>query len=155
MGGIDKTAIEIDGIPIVDRVTAALRPHCDQVVVVGRDVDGGPAAAVASLAGATRDYDVVVVAAGDLALLRPDHVAALIAAGGDAAAALDDRGAPNPLLVAHRAAVLREALVAVAPGDRADTLLPRATVGVPLDRDATFNVNTPDDLEEARRRLSR
>ena len=156
MGGVDKTAIELDGVPILGRVSAALAPHCDSIIVVGRDAAGGPAAAVASLSGAMADLDIVVVAAGDLALLRPDHVEALLGGLGeaDAAAARDDRNLPNPLLAAYRASTLRDSLRDISKGDRADRLLPEALRVIRLDPDATFNVNTPEDLEEARRRLS-
>ena len=157
MGGGDKTLIELGGTTIVARVLRALAAHCDTIVSVGREAPGGPAAAVASVRQHFDGADIVVVAAGDLALLRPEHVEALLAAIGtaDAAAALDDRGLPNPLVAAHRASSLARTLAEVEPGDRADRMLPPNTIGVALDPDATFNVNTPDDLEEARRRLSR
>jgi len=38
--GSDKAAIEIDGVALIDRVAAALRPQCDRLVVVGRDWPG-------------------------------------------------------------------------------------------------------------------
>ena len=157
MGGGDKTAIEIAGVPIVDRVNAALAPHCDSIAVVGPEASGGPAAAVAALREEMGEFDVVVVAAGDLALLRADHIETLLTAlkGSGAAAAMDSRRLPNPLLAAYRASTLRGSLGDVSEGDRADRLLPADTRGVQLDADATFSVNTPDDLEEARRRLSR
>jgi molybdopterin-guanine dinucleotide biosynthesis protein A len=159
MGGVDKTAIELDGVAIVERVKRALRAACDHVVVVGREAGGGPAAAVASAVGAleVEPHDIVVVVAGDLALLRADHVRALVEAlsDHDAAAAVDSRGLPNPLVAAYGAAALGPRLADIAPGDRADRLLSDDTILVRLDADATFNVNTPDDLDEARRRLSR
>jgi molybdopterin-guanine dinucleotide biosynthesis protein A len=158
MGGGDKTAIEVGGRPIVRRVKEALAVRCDPVVVVGPEAGGGPASAVASLGPTMEGFDVVVVAAGDLALLRADHVDALIDALGDtdagACAAFDDRGLRNPLVAVHRAATLLRTIADIEPGDRADRLLPADTRGIQLDADATFSVNTPDDLEEARRRLS-
>jgi len=155
MGGVDKTAIEVDGVAIVDRVRDALVSTCDRVAVIGRGAPGGPAAAVASVANEIGAAEMVVVVAGDLPLLRTDHVEALVAAveHADAAAALDDRGLPNPLVAAYRAAQLRATIEGIVDGDRADRLLPPHTRTVALDADATFSVNTPEDLEEARRRL--
>jgi molybdopterin-guanine dinucleotide biosynthesis protein A len=67
---------------------------------------------------------------------------------------MDDRGLPNPLVAAYRATSLRDALPDIGEGDRADRLLPPDTRSVHLDADATFSVNTPADLEEARRRVN-
>lgn len=159
MGGVDKTALEVGGLTILDRALQALATTCGRTVVVGPDARGGPAAAVAAVAHELEDVDVVVVVAGDLALLRADHVEALVDALADAdagaAAARDDRGLPNPLVAAHRASTLRATLGDVGDGDRADRLLPPDTHAVQLDADATFSVNTPADLDEARRRVSR
>jgi molybdopterin-guanine dinucleotide biosynthesis protein A len=157
MGGVDKTALEVGGVSMLERVTQALATTCGRVVVVGPEVRGGPAAAVAALAHQMVDADVVVVVAADLALLRTDHVAALVEAVGDAdaAAARDDRGLPNPLVAAYRAKALHATMAGIGEGDRADRLLPADTRVVQLDGDATFSVNTPADLDEARRRVSR
>jgi molybdopterin-guanine dinucleotide biosynthesis protein A len=158
MGGVDKTALDVGGTAIADRVAHALATTCQRTIVVGAETGGGPAAAVASAASAMRDADIVVVVAGDLALLRADHVEALVTAmaGGEAAAAaIDDRGRPNPLVAAYRASTLRATIAAIGEGDRADRLLPPDTRAVQLDGDATFSVNTPADLEEARGRFSR
>jgi molybdopterin-guanine dinucleotide biosynthesis protein A len=104
--------------------------------------------------------DIVVVVAGDLALLRVDHVRQLVDAleavsSIHAAAAIDDRGLPNPLVAAYRTSALCATAAEVVAGDRADRLLPHNTRVVQLDDDATFSVNTPADLDEARRRISR
>ena len=66
---------------------------------------------------------------------------------------MDDRGLPNPLVAAYRATTLRDASAAVGPGDRADVLMFRGVHVMQLDADATFSVNTPEDLDEARRRV--
>jgi len=157
MGGVDKTALDVGGVTMLERVKQALATTCGRIVVVGPDAGGGPAAAVAAVAHALDDADVVVVVAGDLALLQADHVQALVRELGDgaAASAMDDRGLPNPLVAAYRATTLRDALADIGEGDRADRLLPPDTRGVQLDADATFSVNTPADLEEARRRVNR
>jgi molybdopterin-guanine dinucleotide biosynthesis protein A len=38
--GADKAAVEIDGVALIDRVAAALRPQCDSLIVVGREWPG-------------------------------------------------------------------------------------------------------------------
>lgn len=156
MGGVDKTALEVGGVTILDRVKRALATTCGRTIVVGPEVSGGPAAAVAALADQMIDADVIVVVAGDLALLQADDVEALVRGLGDgeAASAMDDRGLPNPLVAAHRAAALRRTIAEIGEGDRADRLLPPDTRVLQLGADATFSVNTPEDLDEARRRFS-
>src|SRR5690242_1248497 len=106
MGGIDKTSLEVGGVTMLERVERALAPTCGRIVVVGPEAGGGPAAAVASVGREMEHADVVVVVAGDLALLRADHVRDLVDALDEvlsmhAAAAMDDRGLPNPLVAAY------------------------------------------------------
>ena len=161
MGGVDKTALDVGGVTMLDRVKEALATTCARTIVVGPDAGGGPAAAVAeTLPAVVGDAELVLVVAGDLPLLRTGHLEALLVALDeptpvDAAAALDDRGLPNPLVAAHRAATLQRTIADIGEGDRADRLLPPDTRVLQLDADATFSVNTPEDLEEARRRVRR
>ncbi|MDQ4090592.1 MAG: nucleotidyltransferase family protein, partial [Actinomycetota bacterium] len=35
MGGVDKAALVVGGVPLLDRVLGAARPVCDRLVVVG------------------------------------------------------------------------------------------------------------------------
>jgi molybdopterin-guanine dinucleotide biosynthesis protein A len=97
----------------------------------------------------------VVVLAVDLPLLRPEHVAALLAElkTTDVAAARDHRGEPNPLLAAYRAHMLRMAIDGLGPGDRAAGLLGESVAVVDLGEAGTLNVNRPSDVERARRLL--
>jgi molybdopterin molybdotransferase len=161
MGGVDKTSLWVGRMAMVDHAIGIALPVSGRVLVVGREASGGPAAAVAAtLPGVVGDAEIVVILAGDLPLLRTEHLEALLDALDmpppvDAAAALDDRGLPNPLVAVHRAATLRRTIADIGEGDRADRLLPPDTRAVQLDADATFSVNTPEDLEEARRRLTR
>ena len=161
LGGVDKGAIWVGRAPMVDHVISAALPVSGRVLVVGPEAGGGPAAAVAAtLPAVVGDAELVLVLAGDLPLLRTGHLEALLVALDepapvDAAAALDDRGLPNPLVAAHRAATLQGTIADIGEGDRADRLLPPDTRVVQLDADATFSVNTPEDLEEARRRVRR
>jgi molybdopterin-guanine dinucleotide biosynthesis protein A len=160
LGGVDKGAIWVGRAPMVDHVIGVALPVSGRVLVVGREAGGGPAAAVAAtLPAVVGAAEVVVVVAGDLPLLRTEHLEALLLALDepppvDAAAALDERGLPNPLVAAHRAATLRRTIADIGQGDRADRLLPPDTRVVQLDADATFSVNTPADLDEARRRVN-
>jgi molybdopterin-guanine dinucleotide biosynthesis protein A len=171
MGGVDKAALEVGGVRLLDRVLAAARPMCDRLVVVGpvrpTSVDGvtfvvedtpggGPVPAVAAGLSVVGACSVVLVLAADLPLLTPDHLRALVAAldespAADAAAAADRRG-PNPLVAAYRVDALRAATAGLGPGSPATLLLPPGTVSVELGR-ATLNVNRPADLAEAERVL--
>jgi len=173
LGGVDKAMVEIAGTTMLDRVLASAAPHCDDLVVVGpvrpTAVDGvrftiehhrggGPVPAVAAGLAAAPEPDTVLVLAVDLPLLTAADVAVLLDAleAGDvaAAAAVDDRGAPNPLLAVYRAPELRRTIGGLGAGDRAGRLLPPNTVTVNLGQ-AAFNVNGPDDLERARHLYAR
>ncbi len=171
MGGIDKLALEVGGLTLLDRVLAAAVPLCDEVVVVGpirptvegvtftvEEVPGGgPVPAVAAgLAAVDRSATVALLAA-DLPLLTTAHLVRLFAAlsspSDEAAAALDERGRLHPLLAVHRGPALRARLALLGPelaGLPAARLLPSATVSVELGGDATLNVNRPADLERVR-----
>jgi molybdopterin-guanine dinucleotide biosynthesis protein A len=172
MGGVDKAMVEVGGATMLDRVLAAVAPHCEDVVVVGpsratmtteirftmeASPGGGPVPAIAAGLAATRGAEVVVVLAVDLPLLAAGDVARLVSGlddpGIDAVAAADHRGRPNPLLAAYRVAALRQALEGRDAGGAAAELLPPATVTVDLGQAATLNVNDATDLERARQRL--
>lgn len=167
MGGIDKLALEAGGSTLLDRVLAAARPLCRRMVVVGpgrptsvggvefvseREPGGGPVPAVLTGAAVVAgDVDVVLVLAGDLPLVTSAALRRLVAPLGgspsEAAAALDERGAPNPLLAAYRTRALLAS--GAGSGDRAARLLPSALTVVDLGEEATLNVNRPDDLWRA------
>lgn len=179
MGGVDKLALEVAGRPILDHVLAAARPLCSTLVVVGpprpteiegvvfaaeAEPGGGPVPAVAAAmeevaAGlaATGGEGAVAVLAGDLPLLATADLELLFAAVADAsveaAAAVDDRGRPHPLLAVHRVAGLRDRMAhlgADLSGVPAARLLPADTVLVGLGPASTLNVNCPADLDRAR-----
>lgn len=160
--GVDKAALEIDGVPMARRVVDVLfAAGCRPVIAVGGDAtalgrlgldvaddefpgDGPLGGIVTALAvGAP-----TAVVACDLPDLRPATVAALIAAvdGHDAAVAFSDR--PEPLCAVwaeSAAAVLRDRFVS---GERA---VHRALAGldiawVSVEPAELRNVNTPGDL---------
>ena len=169
MGGLDKAALQVAGISLLDRVLAAARPVCDRLVVVGppratavADVEfvseaapgGGPVPAIlAGVEAAGPGCDVVLVMAVDLPLLTTGHLRRLVAAldsSGAGAAASAEEGGPNPLLAAYEVADLaaRAAGLGVGPGGSARRLLPDDPVMVDLDP-AGLNVNRPEDLAAA------
>lgn len=171
MGGVDKASIEIAGTTMLDRVLAAVRPVCGRVIVVGpaRATNvpgvefvqepapgGGPVPAVAAGLAAAGDADPVLVLAADLPLLTACDVRRLLdllAAdpAADAAAALDHRGLPNPLLAAYRRSALAPVAGAEAAGagTAAAGLLPDRVGTVDLGPRATLNVNRPAELARA------
>ena len=161
MGGVDKAALRVGGVTLLDRVLAAARPVCDSVLVVGpsRAADvtfarepepgGGPVPAVQAVLAAAPPSDVMVVLATDLPFLVAEHLQALLAAVEHAeAAAAADRGGPNPLLAAYRRGPLAARAAALQAGSPAAALLPPDVATVDLGA-ATFNVNRPEDLEAA------
>jgi molybdopterin-guanine dinucleotide biosynthesis protein A len=167
MGGLDKAALVVGGVTLLDRVLTAARPVCDRLVVVGPvrptgvagvvfvqedEPGGGPVPAVAAGLAAAPDAGIILVLAADLPLLRAEHVRRLLAAlaGGDAAAASGGERGPNPLLAAYAAPALRARAGALGAGARAVELLPPEVVTVDLGR-ATLNVNRPEDLAAAER----
>jgi molybdopterin-guanine dinucleotide biosynthesis protein A len=165
MGGIDKAAIEVGGVRLLDRVLAAARPVCDTLVVVGprratavagvrfgveAAPGGGPVPGVAAGLDLLGPCDVVVVLAADLPMLRQVHVERLIAAvGGDpapaSAAAATDRFGANPLLAAYHYRGLHRRLGDLRAGAAAARLLPPTPITVDLGA-ASVNVNEPGDL---------
>ena len=171
MGGIDKAALMVDGVTLLDRVLRAARPVCDHLVVVGparptvvdgvgfvveEQPGGGPVPAVRAGLDAIEGgaCGIVFVLASDLPLLRSRHLRRLLAALDDpdvGAVAAIDAGGLNPLLAAYRVDVLRAA--ASDAGVPAKRLLPSHTLAVDLGPDATLNVNRPADLGEAEHRL--
>lgn len=176
--GRHKPAIVVGGRSIIERVLAAVAGW--PVVVVGsaegvpartrvvseEPPGGGPVAGIAAgwAALTTGPYaaelgasapDVVVVLAGDLPLLTREHLAALVAAVDDRVAVTRSSSGPNWLCSAWPAELLRDRLVAVGgpAGVSVRRLLgevPR--VEVPDVADVAVDVDTPAELENARRR---
>lgn len=178
LGGVDKTALEIGGVPILARLLGSVAPA--PTVVVGdppahpllqpdavphvtwtreSPPGGGPAAAlgagVAALL-ARAEVPVVVVVAGDMPFAGtavPRLLVALDAAPDvDAALGADATGAVQLLLGAYRASALAPRAAAAQPGDSVRRILsgiPHLTV--PLTGDEEVDVDDPADLVRARR----
>jgi len=169
--GTDKAFVEVDGVPMVERVAKALEAGgCDPVVLVGGDgvllsrfgrpvvadtfPGQGPAGGVLTALGTVDDTAVaVVVASCDLPALDGSTVAliaaALDGAGPDAAVAVTDRWQLS--LTAWRSAAAPVVVSAWASGVRSLHELVAAVrhVEVTVPADSLRNVNTPDELADA------
>ena len=170
LGGVDKPGLEVDGRTLLDRVLAAVadagtvvvvgpvRPTVRPVVWAREDPPGGgPAAALAAGLLLVTAPSVVVLAA-DLPFLDTATVALLRerAAGSDGALLVDDDGRDQVLTSCWTTARLRERATGDLAGAPLRALL-RGLEPVRLpapDPRAVQDVDTPDDLARARRRLS-
>ena len=176
--GRHKPALVVGGRPIIERVLDAVAGW--PVVVVGsaegvppgtRVVSedppgGGPVAGIAAgfACLTTGPYaaelgpsapDVVVVLAGDLPLLTREHLSVLVAAVDDRVAVTRSSSGPNWLCSAWPSALLRLRLAAVGgpAGVSVRRLLGQVPrIEVPDVADVAVDVDTPAELEAARRR---
>lgn len=175
MGGGDKTLLELGGRTLLDHVLERLRPQVDAVAlnangdparfarfglpVLPDPMLGRPGPLAGVLAGMRwargLGADSLLTVPGDTPFLPPDLVARLRAAGGLACAASGGRAHP---VVALWPLDLEAALAAaLAAGERrlgvwaaAQGMARVAWEGTP---DPFLNINTPEDLAEARRAL--
>lgn len=155
LGGLDKSTLKLGGMTLLDHVRAAVA-DASEIVVVGPEVQGGPAAAVS--AGLTQVTTPVVATlavdqpliAGAMEPLRaavPDH---------DVAALVRD-GHLQPLAALWQ----RDSLIAaLARFDDLDgvpmrRLFEDLRIAEVLDEDGwSLDIDTPADLETLERRLS-
>ncbi len=152
--GTDKAAAEIDGVALIDRVSARLRGQCDGLVVVGREWPGlrsihdlprpglGPLGALAGALAEARDagYAEVLTSGCDL----PDIPSDLGARLGTAPAVVSGQ----PLLGLWPAALADDLLAFLeAAEDRSMRawILAASAHRVRFE-EAIANINTPDDL---------
>lgn len=149
--GADKATMLVEGVPMADRVAAALASAgADPVVRIGREIAGGPLPAVAE-ALRRSPHDVVVVLACDLPWASPAAIRRVVDAVGDGAAAAPvSDGRLEPLHAAwRRSAALAAVDAALAAGERAVHPVLRS-VGVSevagIDPRTLRNVNTTADL---------
>ncbi|SFB57872.1 Molybdopterin-guanine dinucleotide biosynthesis protein A [Amycolatopsis marina] len=168
LAGLDKPMIEVGGRTLLHGVLAAVGP-ADPVIVVGPEragfpgvrwtredpPGGGPVAALATglecvPPGATE----VAVLAGDLLGVTASTVRRLRAAlgAGDGALLVDEDGRRQWLAGVWRPVALRAALPARPSGAALRRVLGGLSiVEVPALRGETFDVDTPADLDRARR----
>jgi molybdopterin-guanine dinucleotide biosynthesis protein A len=173
LGGGDKTALNVGGMPILVRLLAGLTP-VPTVVVARPPTDplpgelahvmwtredppgGGPAAGLAAgVAALPAAVDVVVVLAGDqpfaagavprlLDALRRDP-------GVDGVLGIDADGRAQPLLAAYRAAGLARVLPQVRSGDSLRSALAAISRSyLQLVSEECLDVDNSDDLALAR-----
>ncbi|GAA2372659.1 molybdenum cofactor guanylyltransferase [Nonomuraea africana] len=161
MGGRDKPGLLVGGRTLLERVMAAV-PRAERLIVVGppRDLPGalftredppggGPVPALRAglaLVAAPR----VALLAGDLPLLLPEHVGALLDAASEEGAAgavlLDDDGREQWLTGVWRAAALRAALEDYEGRSLHGLLAPLAPVRLRLPGTPWLDCDTMDDL---------
>lgn len=154
--GGDKALAELDGVPLIARVIAALGAQTDAVVVCGRAWPGGgipdrPAPGLGPLAGlaaalhhaSTRGFDAVLSAPCDTPLLPPDLAAQLAREEGACLAAL-------PLIGWWPARLAGAADDWLADPARSRSVRAWAAhVGArAVEAPAIANVNTPGDLAQ-------
>jgi molybdopterin-guanine dinucleotide biosynthesis protein A len=177
MDGVDKAAIELDGLTLLERALAATMTAVE-VVVVGDQVPttrpvtwtmedprgGGPAAGLLTALGCFyRRPDLLQVLAVDMPRVTPGTFARLSAAlddpTADAAVLVDDDGRVQPLCAVYRG----PALTAAAPtspeqwhGLPVHRLLdPLRLVKVPSVPGETRDVDTWEDLRGLRQERGR
>jgi molybdopterin-guanine dinucleotide biosynthesis protein A len=166
--GAPKAGAQLGGRPLIAYPLDALRAACERVVVVAKrdtelppdverwDEPDDPRHPISGIRHALgRARKPILVCAADMPFVTPD-VLRLIAADlrpGLKAAAAFCEGRLEPLLAAYAPEAL-EILAESAPDEplrrTVESLMP---VLVDVPPDVVFNVNTPEDLAEAERRL--
>ena len=173
LGGITKTALSVDGVPLIKRALTAVRdvsPHCPAVVVGNTDgLDDlghvthlredppftGPAAAIAAgVKHVTTEF--VAVLAADLPLINAHTVRALVDAVGendcavpDCAVAVDPAGRVQYLTAVWRTRVLAEVISTAEVAHRPARILYERCDWVPvhLGQATTADIDTLDDAQ--------
>ncbi|MEP6666722.1 MAG: molybdenum cofactor guanylyltransferase [Nocardioidaceae bacterium] len=172
LGGIDKAALDVGGLALLDRTLSTVS-GAEPVIVVGPPrllpaglraaqedpPGGGPVAAIAAGLREMEGYgaDLIVVLACDMPLLTSAHVDRLVQAAstgsGDGAVYIDDQGRRQHLAAAYRAEPLRAALLATAPIENAAmrVVAKRLTlVEIQADPETTRDCDTWDDVTRSR-----
>jgi molybdenum cofactor guanylyltransferase len=178
--GREKLSLEVDGVPLIQRVLDALTGACQEVLVVGgvrlegvRWVGGerpggqGPLAGIEAGLVAAR-HPLAFVAAGDMPFLTESvvgHLLERLERGGVLAVVPHYRGRTHPLCAAYAGALLPRVGKALDSGTRAvheflEGMDEVEYVGEELRRFGDpdlllMNVNSPEDLERARREVRR
>lgn len=136
--GRDKTEVLVNGSTMLDRVTRALTPLVDRVVLLGPDRDGwecwpdsvhtqGPLAGVATALGRTETRHVMVVAV-DHAFVRSATLSELIRrADGLPVVPVDDSGVRQVTCALYPRSIAEAAAEEAAMGGTVQTLLDRVS----------------------------
>jgi molybdenum cofactor guanylyltransferase len=176
--GREKLSLEVEGVPLIERVRDALTDCCQEVLVVGdggvrlegvRYITGERPGGLGPLAGmeaglASALYPLTFVAAGDMPFLTQSMVSYLLgrlARGGVLAVVPRYRGRIHPLCAAYAKTLLPRLGTALDGGVHAVHRFLEGVdeveyVGEELRRFGDpglllMNVNSPEDLELARR----
>lgn len=163
--GADKALIEIDGVPMAERVARVLEAAgCDPVVFVGGDPalaglgrrhvpdrwpGEGPVGGVVTALAAAEVARAVVVTACDLPDLDADTVRAVIGEEREQVAVrVADSGRLEPALACWPTGLCEAIERQFELGTRAlhDVVETCGAVRVPVDTTALRNVNRPDDM---------
>lgn len=161
--GRDKAMLEIDGVPMVDRVITVLRrAGAVEVATLGGAARGradrhladrhpgeGPLGGVITALAEFPARTVVVVAC-DLAWLDEASVAAVVRAGADADVALARTDRLESLLGAWKSTALSVLEAEFVSGERSirNALGALRVVEVPVSPEAVRNVNRPEDVPD-------
>jgi molybdopterin-guanine dinucleotide biosynthesis protein A len=167
--GVPKATAELAGRPLISYPLAVLQDVCERVVVVCKrdtelpaldverwDEPDDPRHPIAGIVHALeRAGGAILVCGADMPFVMPD-ACALIAAElrpGMKAAVAFCEGRLQPLLGAYAAEALE--VLPFAPPDEPLTRTVESLVPIPVDVEPAivFNVNTPEDLAEAERRI--
>jgi molybdopterin-guanine dinucleotide biosynthesis protein A len=180
--GREKLSLEVGDLPLIEHVRNALSASCQEVLIVGggticleevrcvsnERVGGlGPLAGIEAGLAASR-YDHVFVAAGDMPFLSQGLVGYLLGRlgrGGAVAVIPHHGGRSHPLCGAYARALLPRVSAALDGGERAVGEFLEGTGGVEYVGEELrrygepdlllMNVNSPRDLERARREAGR
>jgi molybdopterin-guanine dinucleotide biosynthesis protein A len=180
--GREKLSLEVGGLALIEHVRNALSASCQEVLVVGgepihlaeiRYVSNERAGRQGPLAGieaglAASKYDHVFVAAGDMPFLSQGLVGYLLerlGRGGAVAVIPYSGGRSHPLCGAYARALLPGVSAALDGGVRAVSRFLEGTGGVEYIGEELrrfgepdlllMNINSPRDLEQARREAGR
>ena len=168
LGGVDKPALEVNGMTLLDRSLAAAA-GAGRVVVVGErrptsypvewtfeePPGGGPVAGLAAGLACVESQRVLVLAA-DLPHISAVVVGRLFGAGDRDAVAVDDDGRRQPLLALYDVERLRAALGIIGTRDRAmREILERLDPVEIYLGSAAADCDTWEEIERARTEVSR
>ncbi|MEO6998092.1 MAG: NTP transferase domain-containing protein [Terracoccus sp.] len=160
-GDIETVADDRPGGGPVAGLAAGLR-HLDDLGVAPGGMTPSPIGLTPPDAAGAVPFDVVVIVlAGDLPFVTSGHLDRLVLAlkreGAAAAVTADDDGRRNWLCAAWRLEALREQVAALGdPAGQSMRRLAEGTVVTDVDHGGeAYDVDTPDELDQARRRAAR
>ena len=165
LGGVDKAAIEIGGVSLLDRALGAAR-GAERLIAVGprrstsvpvrwtseNPAGGGPLRATEAGVELVTS-DIAVVLAVDYPFVTSEVVAALVRAtqARDGAALEDATGVMHYVVGAYRTTALRAAIAAQrGEGSSMRSLFPTLDVAAVRHERAALDIDTREDLERAR-----